>query len=197
MQNKNSIQLILLDIDGVVYDFVNYILPLFDSSKTDKDILTYKMSDSIGCSSAEFWQKIDAIDGAFSNGSIYEWSRDLIELCKKFCPNIMFCSDPGNNPKHWAEKAKFTKQYFPDLALTLTQNKYLYSLPGVVLIDDFEKNCDAFDSHGQGKAILFPQYWNRNQEFRKDNKQLEYVECLLEDISINGTKIFKKDETHK
>ena len=56
---KNKIQLILLDIDGVVFDFVNYILPLFDSSKTDKDILTYKMSDSIGCSSAEFWQKID------------------------------------------------------------------------------------------------------------------------------------------
>ena len=67
MQSKNNIQLILLDIDGVVYDFVNYILPLFDSSKTDKDIVEYTvyLKNLDNLTSKKFIVTIDLIGGIY------------------------------------------------------------------------------------------------------------------------------------
>ena len=46
----------------------------------------------------------------------------------------------------------------------ITRCKYLLSAAGSVLIDDSDHNIEAFERHGQGKGVLFPQRWNSAYE---------------------------------
>ena len=39
--------------------------------------------------------------------------------------------------------------------------------PGVLLIDDSDKNCEKFVQHS-GHAILFPRPWNSNHKYKDD-----------------------------
>jgi hypothetical protein len=189
-----KINLILLDIDGVIYDFVNYVLPYLDTTKQDKDITNYRMSEVLNITAEEFWKLLDTkVEGTFCNGKNYEWSSALINTCKKYCDNIAFCSNPGNNPKHWAEKRTWAEKHFPDIPLILTQNKEVLSQTGTVLIDDFNKNIDKFNM-GDGIGIIFPQYWNTLNRFRQENGSVDYIDCTLEDIYQVGFENWKNEK---
>lgn len=189
-----KINLVLLDIDGVIYDFVNYVLPYLDTTKQDKDITNYRMSEVLNITTEEFWKLLDTkVEGAFCNGKNYEWASALISTCKKYCDNIAFCSNPGNNPKHWAEKRIWAEKHFPDVPLILTQNKEVLSQTGTVLIDDFNKNIDKFNK-GDGIGIIFPQYWNTLNRFRQENGSVDYIDCTLEDIYQVGFENWKDEK---
>ena len=187
-----KIDLILLDIDGVIYNFVEYTLPLFGRKSSEEIFIQdYDMCKSLGISQEEFWKKIDASEGVFCNGKNYFWSKQLIEICKKYSNKLVFCSNPGNNPKHWAEKRKWLEKNFLNIPLILTQHKEMLSLNGVVLIDDFSKNINKFNQ-AEGIGILFPQYWNELYSFRYD--PVSYIDCTLDDITQIG---FNKWKTIK
>lgn len=185
------IDLCLIDIDGVVYDFVNHVLPYFNKpSIKETDINNYDIVKSLNISKEEFWYIMDNTAGIFSQGHIYPWANKLIEICKTYSKEIAFCSNPGNNPEHWKEKREFQMNNFPDIPLILTQHKDLLSNKNVVLIDDFEKNINDFNTK-EGIGILFPQYWNKLNNFRKDNTSIEYIECSLDDIARVGFEKWK------
>lgn len=186
------IETCLIDIDGVIYDFVNHVLPYFNKpSVKESDIKNYDMITTLNLSKKEFWYVLDKEDGIFKDGKIYSWANKLIDLCKTYSKNIAFCSNPGNNPKHWKEKKEFQVANFPDIPLILTQKKNLLSATNIVLIDDFKKNINAFNE-GKGIGILFPQYWNDLSNFRKDNASIEYIECTLDDITRIGFEKWKE-----
>ena len=183
-----------MDIDGVIYDFVNYVLSYLDTTKQDKDITNYRMSEVLNITAEEFWKLLDTkVEGTFCNGKNYEWASTLINTCKKYCDNIAFCSNPGNNPKHWAEKRIWAEKHFPDIPLILTQNKEVLSQTGTVLIDDFNKNIDKFNM-GDGIGIIFPQYWNTLNRFRQENGSVDYIDCTLEDIYQVGFENWKNEK---
>lgn len=190
-----KIDLILLDIDGVIYNFVEYTLPLFGKKPSDEILIKdYDMCKSLGISKEEFWKKLDSSEGIFCNGNNYSWSEQLIEICKKYSNKLVFCSNPGNNPKHWAEKREWIEKSFLDIPLVLTQHKEMLSLDGVVLIDDFVKNINKFNS-GNGIGILFPQYWNDFYKFTDD--RLGYIDCTLDDITQVGFQTWKNLKNEK
>ena len=188
----NPIKLILIDIDGVVYNYVDHLLNNYFAhlGKTQEDITDYNMTQSLGIDKSEFWKVCDSADGVFCDGDLYPWAQNLVDLCKRFSPSIAFCSNPGNNPKHWAEKKCFIDKFFNGMPLITTQNKEALSLDGVVLIDDFEKNYNNFNK-GTGICILFPRYWNMNRVKPMIDDPVGYVECSLEDIAMTGFKNYK------
>lgn len=196
--HMEKLKLVLLDVDGVIYDFVSFMLSNHFSKygKKPSDIKNYNMNQVIGISKQEFWKVCDEADGIFCDGEFYSYTTDLIKTCNKYSENISFCSNPGNNPKHWAEKKKMFNKLsktidVPIPAPLITQNKEILSLEGVVLIDDFEKNVDKFNQ-GKGIGVLFPQYWNKNGTELLMKDPVGYVDCTLDDICRVGFKKWKE-----
>lgn len=197
-----KLKLVLLDVDGVIYDFVSLMLSTHFKKygKKPSDIVTYHMDKILGITKSEFWRTCDEADGVFCDGDFYSYTKDLINTCKLYSENIAFCTNPGNNPKHWAEKktlfdklTKFLGEPIP--APIVTQNKDVLSLEGVVLVDDFEKNIDNFNK-GKGIGVLFPQYWNKNGTELLMKDPVGYVDCTLDDIcrvGFNEWKAIKND----
>jgi hypothetical protein len=193
---KPKLKLVLIDIDGVIYDFVSYMLKThFSFINADETMIrNYDISTSIGISKSDFWRTCDKADGIFHEGEIYEWTKLLIDICKSHADKVAFSSNPGNNPKHWAEKKKFYDKFFTDseIPMITTQHKESLSLEGVVLIDDFDKNIKKFNELGNGIGITFPQYWNSNNSDHLIANRLGYIDCTLDDIRIMGFEQWKK-----
>lgn len=190
MTKEDKIQLILLDIDGVIYNFVKSYFKLLNvTSIKESDITNYDMSTTLGLSKIEFWNNCDNADGLFDTGEFYEWTNNLINVCNHYSNNnVIFCSNPGNNPKHWGEKRRlidrFNNEFNFNMHMILTQSKHTLSLPNVVLIDDHPNNITRFNN-GNGIGILFPQYWNNSHESLL-NDRVGYIDCTLDDINIVG-----------
>jgi len=193
--SKQKLELILIDIDGVIYDFVNHMLKThFSFAKcTEKDIRDYNIAKSLNISKEEFWKACDRAEGIFCEGELYSWTNELIATCERYSKRIAFCTNPGNNPKHWAEKKKFYDKFFVNSGIPFitTQHKESLSLEGVVLIDDFDKNIRKFNS-GLGIAITFPQYWNSNNNDLLLKDRIGYIDCTLDDITMVGFNNYKK-----
>ena len=62
----------------------------------------------------------------------------------------------------------------------LTPQKHLLAGPNRILIDDNDRNIEAFRAAG-GIGILFPQPWNANHE-SQTNKTAYVQECLINAI---------------
>jgi hypothetical protein len=189
-----KLKLTLIDIDGVVYDFVTHMLSTHFSflGKVEKDVVDYNMSKSLGIPKDHFWKTCDKADGIFCDGNLYDWTDSLIETCRKYSENVSFCTNPGNNPKHWSEKKKLFDKWFlnKNIGCIVTQQKEFLSFDGVVLIDDFEKNIEKFNK-GDGIGILFPQYWNCNRSENLISDRVGYVDCTLDDICTVGFQKWK------
>lgn len=195
-----NINLVLLDVDGVIYDFVGHMVSTHFAkyNKKPSDINTYYMHEVLGLSKEEFWKVCEEADGVFCKGQFYGWAESLIKTCYSYAKNVAFCTNPGNHPKHWAEKkimfdnlSKLLKKDFP--ALIATQHKELFSFDQVVLIDDYEKTVDKFNN-GEGIGVLFPQHWNKNGTEQLLSDPVGYIDCTLDDINTCGFAFWKKQK---
>lgn len=159
------IDVILLDMDGVLADFVSAAigvcgLPLKHDEVDQWDFFLPYMT------AEEFWQKIDAVPGFWSNViQPYPWAPEIVALCKENAKQVVFASAPCNHPNSAEGKIRWLRRHFfmerDRNDYMLGPDKYLMAKPGRVLIDDNENNCVAFNTEG-GHSVLFPQPWNLN-----------------------------------
>jgi len=172
---------LFLDIDGVLAQFMKkscetHGKPGYMAQKWD-------YFEDWGLTTAEFWDKIDAIEGWWDDLELYDNALDLIKLVEKYDPNFKFLSAPHNSPCCYSGKFKLIKDlgYNPSRRMILTASKEELAFPGNVLIDEGPPNIEKFTDWG-GEAILYPATWNDNRD--KINVQLEYTENCLKDIQI-------------
>lgn len=181
---------ILLDMDGVMSNFVGACCRLFN--KDEKEILAnwkpneYSVDVVFGITEQEMWRAIDENSYNFwSTLEEYEWAKDLYSHCRIF-GNVYFLTSPSIHDQSSAGKVAWMKKFtgnaqFHDFLMG--PPKFLCAKPDNVLIDDSDKNCNSFASAG-GKTILFPQPWNALHSF-KDSK-LNYVISELEKLEIKS-----------
>lgn len=167
----------LIDIDGVLADFTKDALRVH--GKDSHEVTKWDFFEDWGISANEFWKAIDAEEHQFWQSlSPYPWMKELIEIVADYC-NFTLATTPSLSHHCCAGKRLWIQQHFGKnfTKYMIGGEKHLMAKPGVVLIDDSEKNIDLFASHG-GFAILFPQPWNRNRGIDPIRHVYESLEAL-------------------
>jgi hypothetical protein len=153
---------ILIDLDGVLCDFVRGALELHggldrlpDWPPGRRDIHAV-----LGISKSQFWGRIDETDGFWEGLAPYPWKDALLTESRRYAP-FSIATSPAFHHGCATQKVAWMRRHlrrdFTDFLIG--SQKWLMARPGSVLIDDSDRNVDEFRAHG-GHAILFPQPWN-------------------------------------
>lgn len=162
---------IFLDIDGVVKNFTKSAFSAhnfeFDGNFPETNEEDFCISKMIGISKKEFWQKIDKLGHEFwEELEDYEHTQELIEVIKEYDNFILLTAPSASCDSEKGKKLAIQKMFgkhFKDYIFTPKKHKRLLAyVPNAVLIDDTPINCKEFIETG-GKAILFPEYRNKNR----------------------------------
>lgn len=175
--------MILLDLDGVLADFTGgandvHGRPLYVVAKWD-------WYSDWGMSDDEFWEPIKQLGHCFYARHVpqYPWAADLLRLVKDY---IIVTANPLHSGLASGKTDWIRKHIGYDAPVITTCSggnfhaadlKAMLAGPDRILIDDSDENVAAFRAAG-GKAITFPQPWNKAHAFTKH--RIEFVkDCLL------------------
>ncbi len=168
-----------LDLDGVLVDFVGGACKTHGIAVPDPwpegvwemgtalSIATgHKMSEDEfwkPCSSHEFWANL-------------EWTRDgkeILAMCEYFFDSVILMSSPCASPFSASGKIEWIQRELPKYRrkYSLSPCKHEHASTTKVLVDDSDKNIDAFDAAG-GYGILVPRPWNSQS----------YVDEMIEEL---------------
>lgn len=160
---------ILVDIDGVVADFVGAMCkahgrenPYLNANTS----LTYKMDSLWGMSATEFWKP--TLNKEFwAEMEKTEEADSLIQsLEEKFGENkICFLTSPTLSPESAAGKMLWIEKNFPAYRrrFLIGPAKEFCAHKKALLIDDHTDNVVKFRQHG-GQAFLLPRPWNEGHK---------------------------------
>lgn len=162
MTSNNSKPLILLDLDGVLTNFVagveSRLGPIPPNQGTSWEIWSW-----YGMEQSAFWPLID--DFFFwADLPMYADGQELLAYLTEMKANYYFCSTPTLSPDcikgklFWIQKffGRSTRNYI------FTPAKELLAKSNIILIDDNQDNCEKFTLSG-GKAVLWPRPWNGSE----------------------------------
>lgn len=162
------INTILLDLDGVLVNFVAGVLKAFN--ETEKSLYPdwtpgeFQMEIPLMQSLDDFWKKIDSLPHFWESLQPMPDMEEILSIVEKyFGENVILCTSPPRNPEASAEKVIWIQEHLPKYArrFCITPCKELLAHSGALLIDDYDKNVMRFIQKG-GSAFLFPRRWNSN-----------------------------------
>lgn len=165
---SDKINTILLDVDGVLLDFVGHAMELMNSAM-GKEFTFEHLKDEpclarlygfhsrgeffqfLGTKFPHFWFEIPKLP----------WAMDLLDLLLSYNHyGVMICTSPQADPNSWAGKCHQLRMMGINWTqIVMCHNKYLLAKPDVLLIDDYEYNVSKFREHG-GLAVQVPSNWN-------------------------------------
>jgi len=184
-----TIQHVLLDMDGVLCDFVTAALSLHGRS----DVLPrwpageWSIPKVLGMSSQQFWSKIDAVGSAFwYELTPYRWMNELTTLIGRHAAFTILTS-PSRDAACPTGKIQWLRKHLSPTfdAFMIGSRKHLCARADTVLIDDSDQNVIQFRKHG-GQAILFPQIWNSNHHLLDPLAHVRRELCLLSPAGREG-----------
>ena len=185
-----KIRRIILDMDGVLTDFVGAACKAWGVTV---DQITphwpigegWDMAPHIGKALGnhidDFWRPIDKDKTFWSDMDETKWHDDILQVVRKVTDDWHIVTTPSTCITSHAGKLTWLKtQYGAGFdRFAITPHKEIFAQPGVVLIDDNEDNVAKFIKAG-GSAVLFPADSNRLFEYRFD--PVCYVYDQLKDI---------------
>jgi 5'(3')-deoxyribonucleotidase len=152
---------ILLDMDGVIADFVTASLVRHNRLDKHDDCKQYNYWEPWGITAVEFWDKLQGREFWRDDIPLYSWSMSLIDAIDGMGLDYTILSSPHADVECVPGKLEWLAKHFDiDGPRTMFgRRKHLLANDSHVLIDDCEYNVRMFRKHG-GRAILFPQPWN-------------------------------------
>ena len=159
---------ILLDLDGVLIDFVQRALEQHGVKMKDLDWPAglYCLTKVLGISDEEFWRMLDSHD-YWSSLPWTEEGREIVALAEKAVgkKNVYLCTSPTLSPFSGSGKMAWIYRELKGYQrkFLIGAPKYLCADKETILIDDAEHNINKFVEHG-GHAFLFPRHWNKRHE---------------------------------
>jgi 5'(3')-deoxyribonucleotidase len=161
--------IILLDMDGVIVDFIGGIIRSHDLKITPDDWSSFHWYRSTGMTDAEFWKPTYHV-GWWHQLDEYQWSRNLFEDLRHD-HRVIFCTASSQNANTPSEKVRWLRAHDyltrESQDFQIGRNKWLNAKSGAILIDDCDEYVQEYRDAG-GKAVLFPQPWNDNREYTDD-----------------------------
>lgn len=187
---------ILLDLDCVLADFVDgccrewglLTQEVYSNWRTGEYPMNNALAKTLGweeMSDAQFWQKLNGKARFWAELPRTPWMVDLLELCYHAAsPEETFIvTSPSHCPTSYYGKAQWLKEHFGSTfsRFDITPHKERFGrIPGTILIDDHEGNCEKFRKAG-GRAILFPAHHNSLHHLKHD--PLSFVREALKGAS--------------
>jgi len=162
---------ILLDLDGVLCDFVGRVCEIFDLNRA-KIVASWpigvsNISIAIGIPEPKMLEVINGMGDEFWIGiKLYDWADELFDFCQDLALTYIL-SRPTHHPTSLSGKVRWLYNWKGEnfIRYNLSWYKELSSCRNSLLVDDLERNVEDFNK-GDGKAILFPSYTNkRHAEF--------------------------------
>lgn len=158
---------ILLDLDGVIVDFLAGAMEMmnvaYDKKYKPSEYVDlhgkFGINDLYGVSEKEFWEVLSYDDRFWENLRPTPYGEKLFYWLKGIAP-VTICTAPNLDPECASQKLRWLKKHLKvDIRdVVMCTKKYLLAGNGI-LIDDNSKNCDEFTKAG-GEAILVPSEWN-------------------------------------
>lgn len=156
----------ILDLDGVLVDFVGGCFKLFNTINPTWSPGVYGVEKVIGVTLDELWEEIDKYGSQF--WSNLKWTldgRQILHMLELYFGrgNIVICTKPSRNPEAASGKVRWIQSNMPGYAkrFLIGPAKEFCAAPNHYMVDDSEINVDKFIAHG-GNAFLLPRVWNRN-----------------------------------
>jgi len=191
---------ILLDMDGVLVDFVGGVCKLFEISRDDLNKhwtlgewnIVPPLGRAIGMRDAfnttMFWNEInDGGEKFWLELEEMPWIDDLIKMVEDITDDWHIVTSPSYLPCSYSGKIKWLKNWFGDKfnRFAITPHKEIFAQENVILIDDRWKNIREFRESG-GIGILFPSQGNLLHS--RSEFPLNYLLNNLESLS-NALKV--------
>lgn len=157
--------MIILDLDGVLANFVQGAIDTHGLPITHEQVKEYNFWDAFDLTNEEFWRAIEGVE-FWENLKPYPWAYELVAMSGK---DVLFSTSPTLDPYSVAGKLKWLNTHFgvSTHQCMIGPRKELLAHPRRILIDDYPKNIARFSNCG-GVAVLFPQPWN-NSSFTLDD----------------------------
>ncbi len=176
---------ILLDLDGVLSNFVGGVEKEFDVDLSDLD--SWAMHKHMGMTSTAFWKKIQQNPRFWADLEPYPWARDLVNYAlEKTGGNVTIVTSPDMSVSTYTQKAYWVSQHFPSLMrkLFIGPQKWLMAKPTHILIDDSDSNIKDFRKHG-GIGVTFPQPWNEAKTTWEPGTIISNLNYLIQ-LNVSG-----------
>ena len=163
---------ILMDMDGVLADFMTSAITAHGKEHlcSHDDVTSWNwFLEQWEMDPSDFWEPIDADPRFWLDLKPYPWIDDLNKVLRLGLAGRnwekLYCTTPSANHASLSGKHQWLENQFlsgdGDEDLITIHDKSRLAGPNVILIDDREENVDRFRKAG-GRAILFPQPWNRS-----------------------------------
>lgn len=185
-------QILYLDMDGVLVDFIGGLCRLFGTTESDlaarhEKPLPWSLEKLFGRPFAEIDAKADI--GFWYNLEPYPWADEVVEtVCRLFHDRVFLCTSGGNPGTSYFNRAAIGKalwvhRHYPHLAdsLIFAFQKWPLAGPDKILVDDCESHVERFQAN-DGEAILFPQWWNSEWDRRAKGDVLDTLKRKLERV---------------
>lgn len=190
--------IILLDLDGVLVDFVRGSCDLLNISY-DELLKRWPAGDwnyykNFAVTTDQFYETINgASEDFWANLPEYPDARELYEFCSSLAPTY-FCTAGVHSPASHSGKVRWLQKWMndPDFDnFVLTRHKYLCARPDALLIDDADYQVDNFNRDG-GKGVLIPRHWNTAYKWESQSLSVvkgEVIKWLDDGAYIETTSV--------
>ena len=158
----NNLQ-ILLDMDGVLVNFVKAASAAHGRPYEPEKITQFSMAELWGLSVPEFWKPLVG-QQFWADMEPYPWASELLAALREIAP-VTICTAPSIDYHCCGAKREWLHQHFgiKSSDVVLANKKWLLAAPNHLLIDDSDRKVKQFKNAG-GRAIIFPQPWNECAE---------------------------------
>lgn len=168
---------ILLDIDGVLADFVAGAAKFHDQDPAS--VTTWNFIEQWGLTAADFWNPLGR--EFWANLPLTPEANRVVALCEAAVgkENVALLTSPCDTDGCLEGKRDWVKMYFSDYRrrLLIGAAKEFCATPHSLLVDDHDANCKAFLLAG-GVPCLFPRPWNAYAS--RADKPLDVVKTMME-----------------
>lgn len=159
-----GIDIIYLDMDGVLVDFDRGVQELFGvPMPPGRRNWDYAYEEDFGLSKTQFWRSLG--HDFWAALPMTKEAPGIIEMLqgRGLWGCVRLLSSPTLEPGSWSGKAEWVRKNIPSLfygnRLVLTQDKLLHCRPTSLLIDDRYETCSLWTRAG-GPAFNVPRPWN-------------------------------------
>jgi 5'(3')-deoxyribonucleotidase len=160
-----SHQVIFLDLDGVLVDFIGAALRLHsreDFFETPSNRGLWDIEELVAGSKRKFWAPLDGPKFWSSLEKLPE-SDQIVHWCAEKVgeENVAILTTPSSSPYCIPGKQQWLRKYYPQFSsrTIFTGAKEFLAAPGKFLVDDRDLNVEKFNKAG-GTGILVPRLWN-------------------------------------
>lgn len=176
---------ILVDMDGVMSNFFASAMEVwkdkvpqnFSSEDWECPEIDGMISNILGISEREFWDKINLVPTFWENLEPYPWLNELVSFLNSTKLPWTVATSPNKDPSCPTGKIKWLRKYIGSdfKSYMIGSKKELMANPYTILLDDTPKKIKAFNDAG-GVGILWPAPWNKLSDIKEP---LPYIKKLV------------------